>query len=315
MLAAPGINGTGVDTNGDSAASDPQVGAHNIHLRAAANISGVIACNTCHTVPATWGSANHNNSGQGADITFGQAATNNPRGLATSAFFNSGTKTCSNIYCHDGTRFKNGFGAGNGALPVWSDTTYMAGGAAPTVNDCNKCHGYPPPATHSTSTNCQSCHSNIASGGANRTFVDNTLHVNGIVEGGGDCNSCHDYDTTGGGANWGFGSGGGLNGGTWGWGAHAKHINHLKARNAASLNAVGGVFGSAEFNKVCGVCHSNVEGNDHAPVAGAGAGNRNINFSAGGNLQFGPSLPSFNPAAANRSCSSVECHFKASPAW
>jgi len=316
MLAAPGINGTGVDTNGDSAASDPQVGAHNIHLRAAANISGVISCNTCHQVPATWGAANHNATGGGAEITFGQAATNNPRGLATSAFYNSGTKTCSNLYCHDGSRFKNGFGAGNGAQPVWSDTAYLVGGAAPTVNDCNKCHGFPPPPTHSTSTNCKSCHNNIAAGGANRTFIDNTLHMNGIVEGGGDCNSCHDYDTTGGGANWGFGSGGGLNGGTWGWGAHAKHINHLKTRNSASLNASTDAFGGSTFNLVCGVCHTGNEGADHAPTAGAGATNRNINFSAGSNTyQFGSSLPSFNPAAANRSCSSVDCHFKTTPQW
>lgn len=177
---------------------------------------------------------------------------------------------------------------------------------------------------------CQVCHTKTrSSGGANRWRYNGNAdthytaaagtqpcrnchsHTSGFKGSG--CDGCHSYDTTGGGNSWGSGSGGGLNGGTWAWGAHVKHINHLKSRNSASLNATSDSFGGPAYNLVCGICHPSSAASDHGPDNGSNT--RNINFSAGGNLQFGPSLPSFNAAANIRSCSSLECHFKATPQW
>lgn len=178
---------------------------------------------------------------------------------------------------------------------------------------------------------CQVCHTRTqSSGGANRwrfngnadshytaaagTQPCRNCHSHSSGFKGAGCDGCHDYDTTGGGANWGKGSTGGLNGGVFAWGAHVKHINHLKTRNSAALNANGDLFGGTAFNLVCGVCHPQINTADHGPDGGSA--NRFINFSAGSNAyQFGAGLPSFNTAAANRSCSSIECHFKTTPQW
>ncbi|MBI5635019.1 MAG: CxxxxCH/CxxCH domain-containing protein, partial [Nitrospirae bacterium] len=191
-LAAPGINGTGVDTNGNSAANDPQVGAHNIHLRGSANISVNIPCQTCHVVPATWAASNHNNTPAAAEITFNAAAAGNT-GKPGTPYYDFSGKTCSNIYCHDSARFKNAYGGGNGYQPVWNNDRYLAGsGANLTISDCSKCHGFPPAGGHAAvaDNNCYSCHTNIA-GATNRAFVNAALHINGNLEAISACNGCH----------------------------------------------------------------------------------------------------------------------------
>ncbi len=175
---ANGNNAPPVDTNGDTAATDPQVGAHQAHLQATDNYSSPIACNECHTVPTNVFDTGHIDSALPAELTFGTLATTNG---ATPSYTGG---TCSNTYCHDEANFKNAWGTGT--PPTWNDTTYIQGTSA----DCSQCHGYPPGGGHpANATNCTSCHSHVNS--TNDGFTDPTLHVNGLVEGGGDCLGCH----------------------------------------------------------------------------------------------------------------------------
>jgi predicted CxxxxCH...CXXCH cytochrome family protein len=177
-------NAPPVDTAGDTAATDPEVGAHQAHLQSTDNYSSDIACNECHTVPTNVGDAGHIDDALPADITFGNIADGGDDGQANaSPSYNYNTGTCSNVYCHDETYFKNGWGSGTD--PTWNDTTYIQGNSG----DCNNCHGYPPGGGHPADNNCTGCHSHV--NGTNDGFTDATLHVNGTVEGGGDCISCH----------------------------------------------------------------------------------------------------------------------------
>ncbi len=124
------------------------------------------------------------------------------------------------------------------------------------------------------------------------------------------CDGCHDYDTRGNLA-WGTGfiAQNGLVANQTAWGAHAKHINHLKARWGSILNPVSDLFGGGAFNAVCGVCHTGAISN-HMNTT------RQVNFrdgAWGSSNQFGVSLPLWNAVA--RTCSNLDCHYKATPQW
>ncbi len=240
---APG--GTGTDTNGDSAPSDPQVGQHQAHLTGVAGAvtySTKIACNQCHTVPANVTDAGHNDHALPAIVQPNLAATL-PDGLGsnkgTQAWtYTTGTGTCTTVYCH-GNGLNNSTNAAN-KTPVWNDITYLNG---TNTHDCAQCHGFPPatasdvPAgTHPTATaaQCTSCHSHVNATGDG--FTDPSKHIDGLVEAAG-CNGCHgDPPTTatyGGttglvGASLGTGDTGATSPLTPG--AHDKHVNALTGR-------------------------------------------------------------------------------------
>jgi hypothetical protein len=151
--------------------------------------------------------------------------------------------------------------------------------------------------------------------------------MDGVKYGGGNCDSCHDYDVVGSNNTtvpgvW--------TGGTWGksvtgsnpegFGAHAKHINHIKTRLAigGALNPVSQTFGAGVPATVCGVCHTNT-GTNHAT---GGSTARSIDFGGGSTTyQFGPSVPLYNGNSTNsssvnpKSCSNVSCHFQKTPVW
>lgn len=314
------------DTSGNTSAADVQVGAHRVHLAGTSNYSSPIACSECHTAPATVNAAGHIDSALPAEVPLaGTLSMTNPRGVAGTPTYGGGS--CSNIYCHDGSRFKNGWSAGTN--PTWSDTAYLNS----TVADCSKCHAYPPAAPHSTDTNCVSCHDHVNA--TNDGFADKTKHINGSVEGGG-CNGCHDYDTVG--ATW---TGTEWTGGTWGknskdgltpnegWGAHAKHINHIKTRLSitGALTLTGASYGLGEAANVCGTCHTNIAGNH---TTGGSTTGRLINFgdgiyktggAAGFSFVFGSVNPAYNgspgvsSATTPKTCSSISCHFSTTPLW
>jgi hypothetical protein len=130
---------------------------------------------------------------------------------------------------------------------------------------------------------------------------------------GGNCDSCHDYDTTGGGTTWGKNS---ISIG--GYGAHAKHIEHLKTVNSAVLSAATDTFGGAAFVKVCGVCHT-VTASNHTP----GSGTRSINFADGSTAyRFSTSatliyngVVGVSSLTTPKTCSNVNCHFQDAPMW
>jgi predicted CxxxxCH...CXXCH cytochrome family protein len=301
-VAAAAPAGTGRDTAGETLPSDSQVGAHDAHLRASSGIANALACSDCHAV------AGLNDAGHmDGTVTMVWSSLSGSGGLSPS--YANGA--CSSVYCHG-----DGFGAGVKGVasqPTWTNTGYLTGVRA---TDCNQCHQSPPASTarfdhgsYTVDSDCAGCHNHNGSG---------PTHVNGVLYGAGTCNSCHDYDTV---------------AGAWGknlqavegWGGHAKHIDHIKARHSISLNPDSDQFGTGPAAAVCGTCHTNTSG-DHS----MGGGPRSINFgdgtyrsggAAGFNFVFGSGSPLYNgtvgvPSASDpKTCSNISCHFKETPVW
>lgn len=170
---------------------------HVSHMNRTHSISTqVIACADCHTYPATTAIAGHIDTTLPAEVPMnGTLASQN-----AARSFNSGTKACTNVYCHGAT------------TPTWTAT--LLGGSNYAL-DCVKCHGLPPAtATHTGITvasigelsKCSSagtgCHPSIAAAPTTyaNIFADKTIHINGSIEGG-SCTGCHDTGGTGLGAN------------------------------------------------------------------------------------------------------------------
>jgi predicted CxxxxCH...CXXCH cytochrome family protein len=201
--AAPGYNGTGVNTGGTVGAisggvsSDAKVGAHDVHLRGVGGYkTGGVACADCHAVTAL-GDAGHMNGS--STMTWSNLARNvgtTPYNADKGAIVPSYTApTCATNYCHGG-----GFAAavqGTGISVSWVDGTYLVNAAA-TKNaaDCNKCHQSPPTSSlkfaHTSLTiasDCAGCHGHNGSG---PTHIDGILQATGGVSSGGSpCYGCH----------------------------------------------------------------------------------------------------------------------------
>ena len=315
--AAPGFvstvpAGTGRTTSLATAATDTKVGAHNAHITAAGGYASAYACTICHQDVVSTATTSHMNG----STTFLWSAPANTGGLTP--VYNSGTNSCSATYCHG--NYINLVNQGTGTAPVWRNTAYIVNpGSSVNATDCGVCHQFPPtrnhlntanhPAAILSPANCNSCHNHNGYGDAR--------HINGILEAaGGACDGCHSYDTV---------------AGAWGsvdhkdapinqgWGAHAKHIDHLKLRNSvASLSPTADGYGSAKFNLVCGVCHNQNEATYHTMDNSSA---RRIDFNGSTTYQFGPNPPVYNgasgvsSAAHPKTCSNVSCHFKATPVW
>jgi hypothetical protein len=316
-LAAPGYVsvsapvGTGVNTAGvvgtitNGVSADPKVGAHNAHLNTNSNggYKGAdLACTECHNV-ANIGDAGHMNGS--TTFSWGALATTS----GASPTYNAVANTCATNYCH-GAMFPVG-AIGTDPTPTWTDGTYLSN-AASVMNsvDCNKCHASPPTeAAHPVVTfgpgACNACHGHNGSG---------PTHIDGILQQtGGSCNSCHSYDVDAAG-DWGMNPKA-----VEGWGAHATHISHLKVVSGVTLSSTGDSFNSANFNAVCGVCHTRTVGN-HA--MGGTPNTRTINFGDGlSTYSFATGTPLYNgqtgtsSAITPKTCSNVSCHFQTTPVW
>jgi len=304
--AAPGYNGTGRDTAGNTANTSPKVGAHDAHLRGLGGFkTGGIACTDCHAVTTLTDSGHMNGT---TSFTWSALAS---KGGAMTPSYSGGN--CSNVYCHNGAKYL--VTQGTGTMPSWTDAAYLANPAS-TMDfaDCNKCHQSPAFANvnynHSGvvlgAGNCTSCHGHDGAG---------ATHIDGILQAqGGTCNACHDYDVDAVTGDWGKNPKA-----IEGWGAHAEHINHLKKLSGATLSAATDTFGGTAYNKVCGVCHTQNSSN-HA----MGGGPRWITFGDGSNTyQFSVSSGSptyygvagVSSATKPKTCSNVSCHFQTSPVW
>jgi predicted CxxxxCH...CXXCH cytochrome family protein len=150
-------------TKGETATTTRAVGAHQAHLVNTRLRSAAIACTECHTVP---GSTSHATGA--VDMTWGTLTR-------TGGVVPTWTGvTCTN-YCHGATLL-----GGTITAPSWT-------GGATQASACTACHGAPPPAPHSTSTACGSCHT-----GYTATTVNTATHMNGTVDVVAlTCTSCH----------------------------------------------------------------------------------------------------------------------------
>ncbi|OGW36353.1 MAG: hypothetical protein A2X58_14075 [Nitrospirae bacterium GWC2_56_14] len=324
--AAPGYNGTGVDTSGSNGAPlsggvspDQQVGAHDTHLKGTGGYKlGGITCADCHAVTAL-GDAGHMNGS--TTMTWSNLAKNigtDPYNADKGPIVPGYTApNCTTNYCHGGA-----FAVavqGTGLTASWTGGAYLANaGSAMNSLDCNKCHQSPPTGSlkdnHSGVTlgagGCSGCH--------NHDGYGDVRHINGILEASGACNTCHAYPPTPG--------DGKVYRAVEGKGAHTKHINHLVALRQQTvpgfaLNPITDQFGSGDsWTYVCGVCHNNAthEMSEVAPGNG-----RHIEIPAayafGGAAQVynaaGPTKINTSSAANPKNCSNVSCHFKTTPVW
>ncbi|MHC4604101.1 MAG: CxxxxCH/CxxCH domain c-type cytochrome [Planctomycetota bacterium] len=284
-----------IDTNGDNSNTDPQVGAHQEHLRSLNGFTAGIACNECHVVPANVDDPGHFDTLSPAELNFGALASSN----GATPSYDSLSGQCSGTYCH-GNAMPRGTTEGNNMTPTWNDPGYLNGDSN---HDCAQCHGYPPLAIPAHAGrgpgDCIICHDHVNAAGTG--FTDPSLHVNGVLDGGGDnCSDCHsnanlsarhtvhtDPDT--------FLAGKTLSGGDWGNPATGWY----DYSNTGGTPFMG-----------CGYCHPNNEAVFH--INGAK------------NLNFDPNEPGLTPGTlkgkngdpqvftqntgVSVTCSSVYCH-------
>jgi predicted CxxxxCH...CXXCH cytochrome family protein len=204
--------------HGDASTPSSLSGAHAAHV-GDGGLAPPLACAECHTVPAAIDAPGHQDGK--VDVVFGE------RGGGAAATWDRAGGTCA-VYCHGSSMMGGSVPAphwtGDGAAqmachschgapppaphpttsascgschaaPLDSTGMYsgthmdgkvdMAGGGAPA---CGSCHSIPPPAPHTTSTQCGSCHTGYSS-----TAVNAALHQNGIVDviSAPACGSCH----------------------------------------------------------------------------------------------------------------------------
>jgi predicted CxxxxCH...CXXCH cytochrome family protein len=139
-----------VGTQGEAAATEVAVGAHQAHVNPAASgaVTTPIACAVCHPSPLPADVAHVD--GQPAPVQFSGLAVS---GGATPTYDRGASPTCSSTYCHGS--FTYGAVTGNAApSPAWN------GGAG---LDCTGCHGMPPTGHFSfgglpTPATCAVCH-------------------------------------------------------------------------------------------------------------------------------------------------------------
>jgi predicted CxxxxCH...CXXCH cytochrome family protein len=316
---APG--GSGFDTNGDSAATDAQVGAHQVHMTLPSGIITQLnsggSCNECHKVPSAVSDAGHNDTALPAEVFPGTINPEKADLNSVTPSYSAGTCT---VYCH-GADLPGTSSDGADTTPAWNDTGYLTGVAA---NDCAQCHGYPPSSlgVHSGKgpTDCINCHDSGVNA-AGTGFTDASAHINGTVNLADDCSDCHS-------------SRGGPTPGTTPDAAHAKHV-----QTAYVGTVSGGDYGDYSGNnwyaysntggvpdKGCGFCH---------PQSSATHMNGTINLNldpndtgAAGTLKAkNNSTQSYTQVQRTSvTCSSVYCHssgydngsgyeYKTSPEW
>jgi predicted CxxxxCH...CXXCH cytochrome family protein len=300
----------GRDTNGDTASSDPEVGAHVAHLNNTRGYRSTgIACSECHTDPAgaTYldkvKATGHIDSALPAEVPLaGTIATANS---STPNYDGAPGTTCTSTYCHDGRNIKNGWSTAaqiEFETPDWN-TPIMNG----TIDDCDNCHGNPPAGSHTSSTSCDSCHTHVNS--TQDGFLDASLHIDGavIAQQGGACNACHAYPPTPG--------DGKTEEAIEGKGAHQVHVDHLTSLLGLTLQPDTDEFGTGTPASICGICHTNVVGN-HMDAT------RLINFGDGSTTyQFGPTVPTYDGTVGTggatdpKTCSNISCHFTTTPEW
>jgi predicted CxxxxCH...CXXCH cytochrome family protein len=161
-------------TRGETATSEPAVGAHEAHVLGG-GVARPIACTACHALPTSMGHANgvvdHAWSALAAGAPALPAYDGTPR-------YDRTARTCTN-YCHGAT-----LAGGALTVPVWTAGASQAA--------CGSCHGNPPPAPHPSSTACSACHAGYGDKPASGPqAVQLASHVNGAVDVLLTCTSCH----------------------------------------------------------------------------------------------------------------------------
>jgi len=162
------------DLSGASDKTLSTVGAHQEHLLGPSGLTGPIACQECHVVPAAMGDAGHMDGDGVAEVVFGDLSGTGGLDPAWSTV----DVECTNTYCHGAT-----LAGGANTSPQW--TTVDGTQAA-----CGSCHGIDPGTGRHPSTfsdhgfmvkKCNNCHQGVANDGAT-AIEDTDRHVNGTLD-------------------------------------------------------------------------------------------------------------------------------------
>ena len=315
-LVAPPVNTSQVSgtlTGTGQVSNNPKVGAHQTHIRFLNGFSNystqTFRCENCHgTLPT---STTHI-TGSSAPAFQGLA---NNRG-AMSPTFSSSNLTCANTYCHNPAAsgvLRNAGNTGSNVFPSWTGAKYV-GDTRKTQANCGVCHkspgdaGFQPAGTHTgmtvAATSCLPCHDHEGDnqGGPGHRHMDGKLY------GGGNCDSCHGYQS----GTWGVSPA--INAG--GVGAHQKHVAYLTTKRfTVSLAPTTDQYGSAaaSWTNVCGVCHT---GSTHMNglVEVLKANNATYFFGTTGSTTYNgvPGTPALTTA---KTCSNINCHYFLTPSW
>ncbi|MEO7729859.1 MAG: CxxxxCH/CxxCH domain-containing protein [Kofleriaceae bacterium] len=149
---------------GQTAATDPHVGAHAKHVGATAT-HAAWSCSFCHTQPSGALTPGHIDGTGGvvqAEVRFSS--------LNPSSVFSTTSNTCTSSYCH-------GSGAGAKTSPAWTSTQ--------ALGCVDGCHGGDPNRTGMSSNHrrgdhrvpCATCHKSVVNG---NNIINPALHVNGV---------------------------------------------------------------------------------------------------------------------------------------
>ncbi len=171
------------DLAGNTATAAAGVGAHQKHVQGG-NLSSIVWCYECHTVPTSVYAAGHVDSDLPAEVPLnGPRARTASAGIVPSPSHDYTALTCSDTYCHGNWRadsatsprqfaYTSAFITGSNATPVWT------GGSAEAA--CGSCHGLPP-AGHMPAllTTCGNCHLGVVD--AQGKIADKSLHMNGKI--------------------------------------------------------------------------------------------------------------------------------------
>ncbi len=256
--------------------ADPEVGAHQVHLRA--GFAGkVVGCAECHVVPQRFDDPGHidvatpDHPADPAEVTFGPLATAHDQAPTWS----HASATCSSTYCHGAT-----LAGGQRTSPSWTFNAEPDYLTVLTPRSCNGCHGAPPPLPHPDRSDCAACHPATVSKGLE--IVQGGAHLDGVVQAKSGCSDCHGstqnpspfMDTH-----------GSTDTSSRGVGAHASHLVASPVRRALG----------------CAECHQ-VPGTPDDP------GHRDTPLPA--ELTFGrlATAPGLTPAFDGTSCSNTYCH-------
>ena len=139
------------------------VGAHVAHIKAG-RLSGPVACESCHVVPATLASPGHIDSAAPAEVSFGGLA----RARGAQPVWQRASATCAGVYCH------------GSVTPSWS--------GGPDEATCGTCHGVPPSDSSHVSTmtlrDCVTCHPRTVDGFGSILFNNGmSEHIDGTIDG------------------------------------------------------------------------------------------------------------------------------------
>jgi predicted CxxxxCH...CXXCH cytochrome family protein len=293
--------------------TDVKTGAHTAHITASESLHPGLACTNCHGTVSLNGVTHMNGV-----TDFNWSVLAKTGGLSPS--YDPASGMCTNVYCHGGA-MPGGDTSGSNRTPVWNNPAYLP--VPLSLTSCGTCHGFPPSplAGHPLVTlpvgfptvpigaTCN-CHGNVNPAGNSYAtmFVDNTLHINGNLEGG-RCDTCHGYPP----------ASAGFVGTQNNW-SSARTEDYIGGGGAHTIsNHVSKTASPNDGFAYCNKCHSSA---DHmtSPTVYTPSQNIKVTINSRYRLESGRQLKYTSNRLDGAShltgtCSNISCHFGATPKW